>query len=146
MSWIGYRQTSVRFVREERLAGQTKYPFRRMLKCAIDGITAFSFLPLQIATYFGFVISGLSFAYIVYAVLLKLLTDRPVVGWTSMIVAMLFLGGVQLITLGVIGEYIGRIYEEVKQRPLYLVDETLGFESKDEADRKRDDPTREYTG
>lgn len=129
VGWIGYRQTGVRFVREERAAGETKYPFRKMLKFAIDGITSFSFVPLQMATYFGFLISGASFLYIVYAVLQKLLTDRPVTGWTSLMVAMLFLGGVQLITLGIIGEYIGRIYEEVKQRPLYLVDETFGFES-----------------
>jgi dolichol-phosphate mannosyltransferase len=104
-----------------------------MLKFAIDGITAFSFLPLQLATYFGFLISGLSFLYIVYAVLQKLLTDRPVIGWTSVITAILFIGGVQLIMLGVIGEYIGRIYEEVKQRPLYLVDQTFGFESESKA-------------
>lgn len=129
VGWIGYRQTGVRFVREERAAGETKYPFRKMLKFAIDGITSFSFVPLQMATYCGFLISGVSFLYIVYAVLQKLLTDRPVTGWTSLIVAMLFLGGVQLITLGVIGEYVGRIYEEVKQRPLYLVDEMIGFES-----------------
>jgi len=133
VSWIGYRQTGVRFVREERAAGKTKYPFRKMLKFAIDGITAFSFLPLQLATYFGFLISGLSFLYIVYAVLQKLLTDRPVIGWTSVITAILFIGGVQLIMLGVIGEYIGRIYEEVKQRPLYLVDQTFGFESESKA-------------
>ncbi len=129
VGWIGYRQTGVRFVREERAAGETKYPFRKMLKFAIDGITSFSFVPLQMATYCGFLISGVSFLYIVYAVLQKLLTDRPVTGWTSLIVAMLFLGGVQLITLGVIGEYVGRIYEEVKQRPLYLVDEMIGFDS-----------------
>ncbi len=129
VSWIGYRQTGVRFVRQERVAGRTKYPFRKMLRFAVDGITSFSFLPLQMATYFGFITSGLSFIYIVWAVLQKLLTDRPVVGWTSVIVVMLFIGGVQLITLGVIGEYIGRIYEEVKQRPLYLVDEAVGFES-----------------
>lgn len=128
VGWIGYRQTGVRFVREERAAGETKYPFRKMLKFAIDGITSFSFVPLQMATYFGFLISGASFLYIVYAVLQKLLTDRPVTGWTSLMVAMLFLGGVQLITLGIIGEYVGRIYEEVKQRPLYLVDETIGFD------------------
>ncbi len=128
VSWIGYRQTAVKFVREERVTGETKYPFRKMLKFAIDGITAFSFLPLQMATYFGFLISGLGFLYVIWAVLQKLLTDRPVIGWTSVIVAVLFIGGVQLITLGVIGEYIGRIYEEVKQRPLYLVDEKIGFE------------------
>ena len=129
VSWIGYRQTGVRFTREARASGKTKYRFRKMLKFSIDGIIGFSFFPLQVATYFGFLISGLSFLYIAYAVILKLLTDRPLIGWTSVIVAILFVGGVQLITVGVIGEYIGRIYEEVKQRPLYLVDEALGFES-----------------
>lgn len=133
VSWIGYRQTGVSFAREERATGKSKYPFRKMLKFAIDGITAFSFLPLQVASYLGFLVSGVSFLYIIYAVLQKLLTDRPVTGWTSLVVAILFLGGVQLITLGIIGEYVGRIYEEVKQRPLYLVDETIGcgFESGD---------------
>ena len=135
VSWIGYRQTGVRFAREARVAGETKYPFRKMLKFSVDGIIAFSFLPLQFASYFGFLISGLSFLYIVYAVILKLLTDRPLIGWTSVIVAILFVGGVQLITVGVIGEYIGRIYEEVKQRPLYLVDEALGFESESRESR-----------
>ncbi len=132
VSWVGFRQTGVRFVRDERVTGETKYPVRKMLKFAIDGITAFSFLPLQLATYFGFLISGFSFIYIVWAVLQKLFTDRTVIGWTSVIVAILFIGGVQLITLGVIGEYIGRIYEEVKHRPLYLVAETVGFESDSE--------------
>jgi len=118
VSWIGYRQTGIRFVRQERAAGQTNYPFRKMLKFAIDGITSFSFFPLQMSTYFGFAISGRSFVSIAYAVLLKLLTDRLMIGWTSVIVAILFVGGVQLITLGVIGEYIGRIYEELSvQRP-----------------------------
>lgn len=130
VGWVGYRQAGVRFVREARAAGETKYPFRKMLKFAIDGITSFSFVPLQMATYFGLLISGMSFLYTVYAVLQKLLTDRPVIGWTSLIVAAFFLGGVQLVTLGVIGEYIGRIYEEVKQRPLYLVEETVGLECK----------------
>jgi dolichol-phosphate mannosyltransferase len=126
--WVGYRQTGVRFTREERGAGETKYPFRKMLKFALDGITAFSSVPLQAATYLGLVISGLSFLYIVYAVVAKLFTSHTITGWTSIIVAVLFLGGVQLLALGVIGEYISRIYEEVKQRPLYLVDERVGFE------------------
>ncbi len=128
VSWIGYRQTGVTFTREERSVGETKYPLRKMLKFALDGITAFSFVPLQAAMYLGLGISFLSFLYIAYAIYLKLLTEQTVPGWTSLMVAVLFLGGVQLIALGIIGEYIGRVYEEVKQRPLYLVDERIGFE------------------
>jgi dolichol-phosphate mannosyltransferase len=128
VSWIGYRQTGVVFTREERKAGETKYPFRKMLRFALDGITTFSFVPLQAATYLGFVTAGSSFLYIFYAVLLKLFTERTVPGWTSLMVAVLFVGGVQLIALGIIGEYLGRVYDEVKQRPLYLIKEQLGFE------------------
>jgi len=128
VSWIGFRQTSVTFVRDLRHAGETKYPLRKMVRLALDGITSFSFVPLQLATYLGFAVSFISFIYIVYAVGLKLLTNRLVPGWASIVVAVLFIGGVQLITLGIIGEYIGRIYEEVKQRPLYVVDEAAGFE------------------
>jgi len=128
VSWIGFRRTTVTFVRDIRHAGETKYPFRKMARFALNGIFSFSFIPLQLATYLGFTVSLLSFSYIVYAVGLKLFTDRVVQGWASVIVAVLFMGGVQLISLGVIGEYIGRIYEEVKQRPLYLVDKLAGFE------------------
>ncbi len=128
VGWIGFRQTAVTFVRDPRHAGETKYPLRRMVRFALDGITSFSFVPLQLATYLGFAVSFISFIYIVYAVGLKLLTNRLVPGWASIVIAVLFIGGVQLITLGIIGEYIGRIYEEVKQRPLYIVDEAAGFE------------------
>ena len=99
-----------------------------MVRFALNGLTSFSFVPLQLATYLGFAVSALSLFYLVYAIGLKLFTDRVVLGWTSVIVAVLFIGGVQLISLGIIGEYIGRIYEEVKQRPLYLIDEMVGFE------------------
>ena len=99
-----------------------------MARFAVNGIISFSFVPLQLATYLGFAVSFLSFIYIAYALGLKLFTDRVVQGWTSVIVAVLFMGGVQLLSLGIIGEYIGRIYEEVKQRPLYLVDSLAGFE------------------
>jgi dolichol-phosphate mannosyltransferase len=98
-----------------------------MVKFALDGITAFSFVPLQAATYLGLAISGFSLLYIVYVVMFRLFTDQTVPGWTSIMVAVLFLGGVQLLALGMIGEYIGRVYEEVKHRPLYLVEESLGF-------------------
>jgi dolichol-phosphate mannosyltransferase len=126
--WIGFRQTSVTFVRDMRQAGETKYPLKKMLRFALNGLMSFSIVPLQLASYLGFLISSIGFFYIVYAIGLKLFTDRVVLGWTSVMVAVLFLGGVQLISLGIIGEYIGRVYEEVKQRPLYVVDEAKGFE------------------
>src|SRR5262249_20605303 len=100
VSWVGYRQTGIPFTREESGAGETKYSFRKMLKFALDGITAFSFVPLQAAMYLGLGISFFSFLYITYAVYLRLLTDKTVPGWTSLMVAVLFLGGVQLIALG----------------------------------------------
>ena len=126
-SWIGFRQTAVPFVREARYAGETKYPLKKMVKFAFDGITSFSFAPLQLATYMGFGAAAVGFCYILYAIALKVLTDRLVAGWTSLVVAVLFVGGVQLITLGIVGEYIGRIYDEVKRRPLYIVADTVGF-------------------
>jgi polyisoprenyl-phosphate glycosyltransferase len=126
--WIGFRQTSVTYVRDVRQAGETKYPLKKMLRFALNGLMSFSLVPLQLASYLGFLISSIGFFYIVYAIGLKLFTDQVVLGWTSVMVAVLFLGGVQLVSLGIIGEYIGRIYEEVKQRPLYVVDEAKGFE------------------
>ncbi len=125
--WIGFRQTAVSFVQEARYAGETKYPLRKMLKFALDGIASFSFAPLRLATYLGLSAAAVSFCYLLYAVGIKLFTDRSASGWASLIVTILFIGGVQLITLGIIGEYIGRIYEEIKQRPLYIVAETVGF-------------------
>ena len=125
-SWIGFRQASVTFVREARQAGETKYSFRRMLRFALTGITSFSFVPLQLATYMGFVVSMGSLLYMLYAIAATLFGSRAVPGWTPVIVAVLFIGGVQLISLGILGEYIGRIYEEVRRRPLYLVDEAVG--------------------
>jgi polyisoprenyl-phosphate glycosyltransferase len=128
VGWIGFSHTAVRFAREPRYAGQTKYPLQRMLRFALNGIFSFSFAPLQLATFLGFTVSFLSLAYIVYALHLKLFTDRTVQGWASIMVAVLFIGGVQLISLGIIGEYIGRIYDEVKQRPLYVVEHADGFD------------------
>jgi polyisoprenyl-phosphate glycosyltransferase len=128
VGWIGFRHTSIKYVRDSRYAGNTKFPFRKMMRFALNGIFSFSFLPLQLATYLGFAVSLISFTYIVYAVFLKLFTTQLVQGWTSVIVAVLFMGGVQLISVGIIGEYVGRIYEEVKQRPLYVIDQLGGFE------------------
>ena len=128
-SWVGFKQTGVEYVREERFAGETHYPFRKMFKFALDAITGFSYLPLQIATYAGFAIAGLSaFAAlgVVYARLF--LESRAFLGQATTLVVVLFLGGIQLITLGIIGEYLGRIYDEVKGRPLYIVSRTSGFE------------------
>lgn len=128
VSWVGFRQTGILFERQERFAGETKYPLRKMLKFALDGITSFSFLPLQLATYSGFFVSGCSFLAMIVILLRKLLNPGyGVNGWASLMVVILFLGGIQLITIGIIGEYIGRIYDEVKQRPLYFTRELLGY-------------------
>ena len=126
--WIGFRQTSVAFTSADRYAGESKYTFRKLARLALDGITSFSHVPLQLATYLGFTAAFLSFIYMLYAVVIRVMTTRAVPGWASIIVMVLFIGGVQLITLGIIGEYLGRIYEEVKQRPLYIVAEAEGFE------------------
>ncbi len=134
--WIGFRQTGVMYVREERFAGETKYPFRKMLRFAMDGITSFSYLPLQLATYMGFTIAGLSVLGIIITIILRLSGSHAFEGQATTLVMVLFLGGIQLISLGIIGEYLGRIYDEVKNRPLYIVDEAVGFE------RHHADPTR----
>jgi glycosyltransferase involved in cell wall biosynthesis len=128
-SWVGFRQTGVSYVREERFAGETHYPFRKMFKFALDAITGFSYLPLQLATYLGFIIAALSAVGALLVVYARLfMGTAPFYGQATTLVTVLFLGGVQLITLGIIGEYLGRIYDEVKGRPLYIVREALGFE------------------
>jgi glycosyltransferase involved in cell wall biosynthesis len=127
VAWVGFRQEPVHYSRAARFAGRTKYPLKKMLRFASDGILSFSLVPLRLAIYMGFAASGLALAGIVYALLLRLFTDAWVTGWTLLFIAVLFLGGVQLVFLGVIGEYVGRVYGEVKQRPLYLVKERLGF-------------------
>jgi glycosyltransferase involved in cell wall biosynthesis len=128
--WVGFRQTGVTYKRRARVAGETKYPFRKMLRFALDAITSFSYLPLQLASYLGFAIAGLSGVLILAVILLRLLGSKspPFYGQASTLVAVLFLGGVQLISIGIIGEYLGRIYDEVKARPLYIVRDTLGFD------------------
>ena len=127
VSWTGFRQTGITYVREERFAGETKFPFFKMLKFALTGITSFSFIPLQLASYFGFLVSAGAFISGFYVIYLKFFTDKTIQGWTSLMIALLFLGGIQLITLGIIGEYIGRMSEEVKQRPAYLIRDTVNF-------------------
>jgi len=126
VAWMGYRQTAVEYVREERFAGETKYTLKKMLKLSLDAITAFS-RPLRVATWIGFSLSGLSFLYLLVALYLRLFTDITTPGWTSLIVVSLFFNGVVLVMLGLLGEYISRILEEVKHRPIYLVEETIGL-------------------
>ena len=127
VSWIGFRQVAVMYRRAERQAGASKYPLLKMLQFAADGVLSFSLTPLRLALWVGFFSIGLAFAGILYALIIRLYTNDWVRGWTSIFTAVLFIGGAQLVTLGIIGEYIGRIYAEVKRRPLYVVEERLGF-------------------
>jgi polyisoprenyl-phosphate glycosyltransferase len=127
VAWVGFRQEAVPYRRAARRAGITKYPLKKMLGFATDGILSFSLVPLRLAVYMGFAASGIALLGILYALLRRLLTDVWVPGWTLLFIAVLFLGGVQLIFLGVIGEYVGRVYGEVKHRPLYVAKERLGF-------------------
>jgi polyisoprenyl-phosphate glycosyltransferase len=126
-SWVGFRQIGVEYERAERFAGDTKYPLRRMLRLAGNAITSFSYLPLQLATYVGFGLAFLSLLAIVITIILRLSGNVFFLGQATTLVSVLFLGGVQLIFLGIIGEYLGRIYDEVKHRPLYLVSHAYGF-------------------
>jgi glycosyltransferase involved in cell wall biosynthesis len=129
VAWVGYRQEPVYYRRLARFAGETKYPLTKMLRLASDGILSFSSAPLRLAVHFGFVSACLAIVGIIYAIALRLFTDRWVTGWTLLFIAMLFFGGVQMMFLGVMGEYVGRIYSEIKRRPLFLVKERLGFSS-----------------
>lgn len=127
-SWVGFRQVGVPYKRDSRFAGTTKYPLRKMLKFAVDGLVSFSNVPLRLATAAGLVVSVLAVTGAVASIVLKVTGVSVVPGWTSIVVAMTFLSGVQLLVLGTIGAYIGRIYDEVKRRPLYLVRELHGFD------------------
>lgn len=135
VSWVGFKQASVEYVREERFAGETKYPLKKMIRFALDGITSFSNKPLKLATYLGLVVSAGSFIYLVIVILQKLFTDNAQIGWTSTVAIVLFFNGLMLMLMGVIGEYIGRIYEETKERPLYIVREASGYAAHTEPDR-----------
>lgn len=127
-SWIGFRQTGVLYARDSRYAGATKYPLRRMWKFALDALVSFSNLPLRLALALGFVVSTAAFAGAIITAALKLSGAYAVPGWASLLVAVSFLGGAQLVVLGMIGLYVGRIYDEVKRRPLYVVQETFGLD------------------
>lgn len=134
VTWVGFRQIAVFYKRAPRHAGASKYPLLKMLKFATDAVLSFSFTPLRLAIWTGFGAIVFAIAGIIYAVALRFFFDPShwVRGWASIFVAVLFMGGVQLISLGIIGEYIGRIYGEVKQRPLYFVREELGFDKRGE--------------
>lgn len=127
-AWVGFHQTGVEYKRSARYAGETKYPFKRMLKFALDAITSFSYFPLQLATYLGFIAAGLSILAIPVVVAMRLAGSQAFFGQATTLIAVLFLGGVQLISLGILGEYIGRLYDEAKGRPLYIVAEAPGSE------------------
>ncbi len=122
-AWVGFRQIGVPYKRAARHAGVTKYPFKNMLQLALNAITGFSYFPLQLATYFGFTAAGLAIVAIPVVVIMRLAGHGAFLGQATTLIAVLFLGGVQLICLGVLGEYLGRIYDEVKGRPLYIVRE-----------------------
>ena len=122
-AWVGFKQIGVEYKRAARTAGVTKYPFRKMFKLALNAITGFSYFPLQVATFFGFVSAGISILAIPVVAILRLAGSHFFEGQTTTLISVLFLGGVQLISLGILGEYVGRLYDEAKGRPLYIVRE-----------------------
>jgi dolichol-phosphate mannosyltransferase len=141
VSWVGFRQVPLPYERDARHAGRTKYSLLKMIQFAMDGIFSFSVLPLRLATFTGMVAIWLAIGGIILAVVVRLLRLYDLQlgrGWASLFVAILFMGGVQLLTLGVMGEYLGRIYTEVKRRPLYAVQERLGFAAGDERSPEND--------
>jgi len=121
--WVGFKQTGVEYKRAARMSGETKYPLKKMVKFATDAITSFSYFPLQLAMYIGFISAGISILVIPIVIILRLAGSQAFFGQASTLIAVLFLGGVQLISLGILGEYIGRLYDEAKGRPLYIVSE-----------------------
>lgn len=124
IAWAGFNQTYIMYDRNERNSGETGYTYKKMIRFALDGITGFSNLPLKIATMAGFVVSGITFIISLYALYSRFISKDYVPGWTSLILAVLFIGGVQLITIGLIGEYISRMSANVRNRPLYIVENT----------------------
>ncbi len=134
-AWIGFRQIGVHYQRAARFAGSTKYPFRKMFRLAINAVTGFSYFPLQLATYLGFISAGVSAIAIPVVIAMRLKGSQAFLGQATTLIAVLFLGGVQLISLGILGEYLGRLYDESKGRPLYIVREVKGEEKQKEEER-----------
>jgi dolichol-phosphate mannosyltransferase len=132
--WVGFRQEAVPYERQERFAGSTKYPLAKMIRFSLDAITGFSHVPLQLATSFGFLLAGVSLIGILVAAVLRIV-NHAIVGQASTLILVLFMGGIQLIFLGILGEYLGRIYDEVRARPLYVVHDVLQADELDEDGR-----------
>ena len=126
--WVGFKQTGVEYERAERFAGETKYPLKKMIRFASDAITGFSYFPLQLAMYLGFISAGISIISILVVIVLRLSGSQAFFGQATTLIAVLFLGGVQLISIGLLGEYIGRLYDEAKGRPLYITRENMEVE------------------
>lgn len=131
VSWIGFRQIALPYSRAERFAGESKYPLRKMVHFALDGILSFSTKPLQLSVALGLVSACMALFGIFYAIILRLFTNVWVEGWTALMIAVLFLGGAQLLGIGILGEYLGRIYNQIKKRPMYVTDEYTGFNDED---------------
>lgn len=129
VAWIGFNQTFIEYDRESRFAGTTKYPLKKMLRLASDAILSFSNTPLKVATFVGFITSIIAFVGILYALYMRLFTKYFVEGWTLLMISVLLIGGIILLVLGIIGEYVGRIYGEIKKRPLYIIKDKMGFDS-----------------
>jgi dolichol-phosphate mannosyltransferase len=134
--WTGFRQTAVAYEREQRFAGKTKYPLMKMIGFAADAVTAFSHKPLKAATWLGFITSIAGFIYLVYS-LIRFFNGATLEGWTSLVALLVIFNGILFIILGIMGEYIGRIYDEVKARPLYIVRDTIGFEHRNEKPKRK---------
>jgi glycosyltransferase involved in cell wall biosynthesis len=120
-AWVGFKQIGVEYKRAARMAGETKYPFRKMFRLALNAVTGFSYFPLQVATFFGFISAGLAILAMPVVIYLRVSGSQAFFGQATTLLAVLFLGGVQLICLGILGEYVGRLYDEAKGRPLYIV-------------------------
>lgn len=128
-AWTGFSQTSLVYEREARFAGKSA-SFRRLFKLAADGLISFSYIPLRLASFLGFIFASLAFIFIILVIILRLMFGFGIIGWASTLITILLLGGIQLITLGIIGEYLARIYDEVKNRPEYIISEKYGFDKK----------------
>jgi polyisoprenyl-phosphate glycosyltransferase len=127
VSWVGFKQFALPYSRAERAAGESKYPLRKMVLFALDGMISFSLVPLRLAIFMGFITAAFSVLGVLYALFIKLFLGTPVPGWTFIIISIFLLSGVTLVCLGIVGEYVGRIYRESKRRPLYIIGEKLGF-------------------
>lgn len=126
-TWVGFRQTGYEYERSARYAGSSKYNFPRLMRLAFDGLVSYSFVPLRLVSNMGLLVSASALAFMVYILVARLSGGQTIEGWTSTVVIVLFLGGIQLLALGIIGEYMGRVFEEVKGRPRYVVGEVLGL-------------------